>query len=187
LNREVTVWTATAAWLAAVVVGFWLWERYDTTPGAAGEPAAARSSPGRWQLTVFAHPHCPCTRASLRELADISRGTPGLSVRILFVRPAGAPAGWERGEAWDEAANVSGAEIACDATGAEARSAGAETSGFAILTDPTGLAVFRGGLTPARGRGGESAGRRAVLAWLGGGNGPATAPVFGCPLFTPDE
>jgi hypothetical protein len=111
---------------------------------------------------------------------------PDLSVRVVFVRPAGCPDGWERGGGWELAAGVPGAELACDTTGDEARRFGAETSGHAVLTDPAGAVVFRGGLTPARGRTGESPGRQAVLAWVNSGGGAETAPVFGCPLFTPD-
>jgi hypothetical protein len=189
VGREVTVWAVAVAWLSGIAVGFWHWERYDTTSSSAGTTTVAASEPirDRWQLTVFAHPHCPCTRAALRELADITHAAPELSVRVLFVRPAGARGGWEHGDSWETAAQIPGGEVTCDAGGAEARRFGAETSGFAVLTDPTGRVVFRGGLTQARGRTGESAGRRAVLAWVSSGSGATTAPVFGCLLFNPDE
>ena len=173
-------------WLATVGCGFWLWERYDTTPGLSPGPASApvpdEPSRRRWQLTLFGHPHCPCFRASLRELADVTRAVPEVSARVVFVCPPGTGDGWERGDAWDAAARLPAVEVRGDA-GAEARRLGAATSGTAVLTDPTGRTVFRGGLTPARGRTGESAGPRAVLAWVSAGDGAPTAPVFGCPLF----
>ncbi len=189
MRHEVTVWAVAAGWLAAVGIGFWVWERYDTTPGRAGAATDAAGEPPRdcWRLIVFAHPRCPCTLAALRELADIARAAPELSVCVLFVRPAGARDDWERGDSWDTAALIPGAEVGCDADGTEARRFGAETSGFAVLTNTTGRVVFRGGLTRGRGRTGESAGGRAVLTWLGSRTGAATAPVFGCPLFTPDD
>jgi hypothetical protein len=142
---------------------------------------------GRWRLTVFAHAHCPCSRATLRELDGLARAEPDLSTRVVFVRPPDCPAGWERGEAWDAATRIPGAEVACDPDGAAAQKLGAETSGHAVLTDPTGRVVFRGGLTPARGRTGGSEGRNAVMAWVSGGTGAAVAPVFGCPLFAPAD
>ena len=189
VGRETTIWLMGFGWLALVLGGFWLWERYDSTPGAAGGQAAAADAavPGRWRLTVFAHPRCPCTRATLREAAEIATAAPQLSVRVLFVCPTDGPTGWERGEAWELATCIPGAEVGCDATGADARRCGAETSGQAVLCDPAGRVVFRGGLTQARGRTGESAGRRAVLAWVRGTSGAAGAPVFGCPLFTPGD
>ncbi|MBN9122744.1 MAG: hypothetical protein J0I06_26975 [Planctomycetes bacterium] len=189
MGREATIWAGTVVWLALALGGFWLWERHDATPGATGTPAAAADEPlgDRWRLTVFVHPRCPCGRASFEEAAELMRAAPELSVRVLFVCPPGAPDGWERGAGWDAATRLAGAEVARDADGAQARRFGAETSGFAVLADPNGRVVFRGGLTPARGRTGEGRGRRAVLAWLSSGSGEGTAPVFGCSLFDPDE
>lgn len=188
-NREAAIGVLAGAWLAAVAAGLWAWERYDATPGTAGAATAAANEParGHWQLTLFAHPHCPCSRAAIRELAEIARAEPRLAVRVLFVRPAGAREGWERGDSWAAASAVGGAAVACDADGREARRLGAETSGFAVLADPSGRGVFRGGLTQGRGRAGESAGRRAVLGWVRAGAGASAAPVYGCPLFAPDE
>ena len=178
-----------AVWLAAALGGFWLWERYDATPGPQGGSAAAtaQAATGGWRLTLFAHPHCPCTRTSLREMTEIPRDAPALSVRVVFVRPAGAPEEWERGDSWEAAGRMPGAEVARDVDGTEAKRLGAKTSGLAVLSDPGGRIVFRGGLTSGRGRGGDSVGRRAVLSWLRTGRGDPTAPVFGCPLFTPDD
>lgn len=185
-QREAAVWGAGAAWLALVVGGFWFWERYELTPGAASHPTAPdERGTGRWELTVFAHPRCPCSRATLRDLAQIVADSPDLTIRVLFVRPEGAADGWERSESWDTAGSIPGARVTCDADGVEARRLGAETSGAAVLTDPDGRVVFRGGLTTARGRTGPSAGRQAVRAWVSGGEGAAKAPVFGCPLFDP--
>lgn len=185
--REMAIWCVAVAWFGAIAIGFWVWERYDTTPGATGKPTvAAGEARDHWQLTFFAHPHCPCTRAGLGELAEITRSAPTLSVRVLFVRPPEARLGWEHGDSWDAATQLPGAKVTCDEGGGEARRLGAETSGFAVLANPDGHVVFRGGLTLARGRVGESAGRRAVLAWLNSGNGNPSAPVFGCPLFTHD-
>jgi hypothetical protein len=63
-------------WLGTLGVGEWLLSAYKTTPGERGDPPAAwpSGSPiaepsGRWVLILFAHPHCPCTRATVGELA----------------------------------------------------------------------------------------------------------------------
>lgn len=187
-GRETALWVVSAGWLAAVLGGFWFWERADGTPGAIGPAVAGPDEPGlgRWRVTAFLHPHCPCSRATLRELAELVAAAPAVAARVVFVRPADCPDGWERGEAWELAARIPGAELTCDATGAQARRFGAETSGQVVLTDPGGMVVFRGGITQARGRTGDSTGRRAVLAWVNTGAGAATAPVYGCRLFTPE-
>lgn len=190
MTRETAVWLVGAGWLAVIAGGFWAWERYDATPGAARSPQpepAVESEPRseRWRLTVFVHPRCPCSRAALDELAEIAHAAPDLATRVLFVLPPGVEPGWARGESWDEAGRIAGSERVVDSDGAEAVRLGAETSGHAVLTDPAGRAVFRGGLTQARGRAGESPGRRAVLDWVRGCPAAPSAPVFGCPLQAP--
>lgn len=168
-------------WLGGVAGGFAAWERYDATPGPQAAGAAPPAGPA-WTLTLYAHPHCPCTRASLAELAELARAAPGLDVSVVFVRPEGAEPGWERSASWDAAAAVPGAHVRCDTDGSEAARIGAVTSGQAVLTDAAGRVAFRGGLTRARGRVGESPGRRVVLAILRGEETTDAAPVYGCPL-----
>lgn len=168
---------AAVVWLAGVAAGFAAWDRYDATPGAqaaaAGEPGAAA-----WALTLYAHPHCPCTRASLDELAELARALPpDVAVRVVFVRPAGVEPGWERTASWDAAAAIPGVAVTCDAA-----RAGAATSGHVVLTDATGRVAFRGGLTRGRGRVGESAARRTILEVVAGERPDGEAPVYGCPL-----
>ena len=187
MGREWRVRVLAGCWVGLVLCGFWRWERYDRTAGGVGRGTTHSDEVGRWQLTVFAHPHCPCSRATLRELDALARATPALATRVLFVRPPGGPGEWERGEAWDAATRIPGAEVSCDHDGISARTFGAKTSGHAVLTDPTGRVVFCGGLTRARGRTGASEGRNAVAVWVGGGVGAEAAPVFGCPLFAGDE
>ncbi|MDY3563672.1 hypothetical protein R5W23_005288 [Gemmata sp. JC673] len=186
MARENGVWLLTAVWLSAIGAGLWLWERYDTTPGAAGTPAALENAPThRWQLTVFVHPRCPCSRATLVELAQLAAAAPDLSVRIRFVVPRGVGSGWAQGPLWVEAGRMPGVSVDLDPDGAQARLFGAETSGHAALTAPDGVVVFSGGLTPGRGRPGEGLARRAVLGWMRGRTGASTAPVFGCELLPP--
>jgi hypothetical protein len=190
-GRETASVVLVTAWLGVAVGGFAVWENYDAAPGDNPRAADSTGGPagtGRWELVMFAHPRCPCTRASLDELGEVLASNPAVRVRVLFVRPAGAGDGWERGDSWSAAAGLPGAEVACDRDGAEARRVGATTSGHVELTDPAGRVVFRGGVTKARGRAGASAGRRAVLAHLRGDQtADREAPVFGCPLFAPND
>jgi hypothetical protein len=175
-------------WLAVIAVGFGVWDAYEATPGGAGPAAAEDHRPtGRPSLVVYAHPRCPCTRATLAELAEVlATVPPGVAVEVVFVRPAGTPARWERTESWDAAARLPGARVRSDVGGAEARRAGAETSGHVVARDATGKVGFRGGVTRARGRFGDSPGRRAVEAVLAGRSPEVgEAPVFGCPLSVP--
>ena len=73
-----------AAWLALAGAGSWAMMRYENAPGAAGRPprewpGASRLERGVDQptLVLVAHPHCPCTRATLGELAILLARCPG--------------------------------------------------------------------------------------------------------------
>ncbi|MBX9628827.1 MAG: hypothetical protein K2X82_33845 [Gemmataceae bacterium] len=185
MRTEAAVWGGLGAWLTAVAVGFGLFHGYDATPGPAAAAASNESAgTGSWQVVLYAHPHCPCTRASLAELAEIvARGPHGMVTEVVFVRPPGTPPGWERGTNWGAAGRLTGVNVRLDEGGVEARRAGAAASGLTVVTDPTGAVVYRGGISPARGRPGDNPGRRAVLAALRGEPAGPPAPVYGCPLF----
>jgi hypothetical protein len=174
-----------ATWLGLVATGFAFWEKYDSTPGQAERADSSPPSTQRgWELVLFAHPQCPCTRASLGELAELAhQAGPNLAIRVVFVRPSDAPEGWEHSELWSMAAAIPGVQVSCDPDGSEARRSGATTSGHLVLYDPLGRVAFYGGITRGRGRVGESSARQTILALLAGSE-PAIreTPVFGCAL-----
>lgn len=182
-SRPWLVALVAVAWLGAVGAGFAAWERYDATPGPRGPDAPGAPGAARWTLTLYAHPHCPCTRAALGELAELARLLPpDAAVAVAFVRPVGVEPGWELTPSWDAAAAIPGVAVRCDVEGSDAARAGAATSGHAVLTDATGRVAFRGGLTRGRGRVGESAARRTILGVVAGESSGGNAPVYGCPL-----
>jgi hypothetical protein len=77
-----------------------------------------------------------------------------------------------------------------DEGGVEAKRFGVATSGHVLLFDRAGRLLFSGGITPARGHEGDSLGRDALIERLAGTrtiSGPATSPVFGCPLANPES
>jgi hypothetical protein len=168
--------------------------RYEATPGAAAtaplewpaETPLARV-PERATLVMLAHPHCPCTRASIGELALLMAHFHGrLTAHVLFLRPPGTPEEWEATNLWDSAAAIPGVVVASDPDGAQARRFGAMTSGQVVLYDASGRLAFSGGITRARGHAGGNPGRDAITAVLEKGLAAATeTPVFGCSLVTP--
>jgi hypothetical protein len=72
-----------------------------------------------------------------------------------------------------------------DRGGAEARRFGVATSGHVLVYDVSGLLVFSGGITAARGHGGDNSGRASVFDRIKNAEGSRSGnPVFGCPLAT---
>ena len=182
-------------WAAAVTTGFFCLLQYEKTPGQVGALSScwpAGSSlvfdPTRLNLVMLAHPRCPCTRASVAELAQImARSGERTAACVLFLRPKGFPASWARTDLWRGAEAIPGVNVLCDEEGVEARRFGAVTSGHVVLFDRDGRLLFRGGITSTRGHLGDNAGRRGVLALLTRGAVDRTeTPVFGCPLHDPD-
>ena len=67
-----------AAWVLGLAVGIRVLLRYANTPGVLARPpielpaeAPVKMARGRYTLAVFVHPQCPCSRATLEELAHI--------------------------------------------------------------------------------------------------------------------
>jgi hypothetical protein len=189
-RNAVTIWF----WVAAVAVGSICMARYDNAAGP--DSAAPREWPGESEiarsgetptLVMFVHPECPCTRASLGELARILAQCPGRArVFVLVLHDAGLLKDAEETPIWRAAAAIPGVKVLRDWNGTEARAFHAMTSGRAMLYDPAGRLLFAGGITMARGHAGDNDGSDALCALLWGREPARTAtPVFGCPLFTP--
>jgi hypothetical protein len=196
LRSRVLFCAATAAWLCAVLAGTTGLMRYKNAAGAQLEPpsrwpqaSSIVRTPGRATLVLAAHPHCPCTRATLNELDRLLVRADGrLEAAVLFVKPRGAPAGWEDTDLWRRVASMPRANALLDVDGVEAHRFHALTSGEVVVYDETGKLLFSGGITIARGHEGDSAGRAYILAALGGAQlAHPNAPVFGCALDTPDN
>lgn len=184
-------------WLVAVVAGAGALLVYEYTPGksAAGVPenwsASSRipTVPDRPTLVMFAHPKCPCTRASIGELAALMTRCQGrVNAQVVFFRPEGTAEDWAHTDLWQSAAQIPGVTVRSDEGGKEALRFQAVTSGHVVVYDTLGHLAFSGGITEARGHSGDNEGRDAVVAILNekGGANPGTQ-VFGCSLRDPER
>lgn len=184
-----------AGWLAAVTAGFVSMFHYSA------EPAAIATPPARWPtqaplsldplrptLVLFAHPHCPCTRATLAELDRVmARCVDRLAATVLFYKDPQLGPRWERTELWDHAASIPGVRPLADPLGETARVFGAMTSGLAVLYAPDGHLMFHGGITASRGHEGDNAGAEAIIDLVASGTGAfRTSEVYGCALVGPE-
>ncbi|HEV7242556.1 MAG TPA: RedB protein [Thermoanaerobaculia bacterium] len=192
-RRDLGLVSLAVVWLIVVVGGMAYTWRYKTIPGKAAAaperwPAASelRRPSGRPTLVLLAHPRCPCSRASIAELARLQAvvGSRTHSI-VLFLRPEGMPEGWERSDLWSRAAEIPGVAVVADADGREARVFGTHTSGEVLYYDRSGTLAYSGGLTGARGHEGTSAGFRTIVSLVRGERADRReAPVFGCSLDT---
>lgn len=178
---------AVVAWAIALVgVVGWL-VMFETEPA----PAAASSEPGpqppRWRMDVYAHPRCPCTRATIEEVSRLAaRLGDRIELRFWFFRPDGEPDAWAHSGSWKSASTIERAVVATDPGGRLASRAGATASGHVVLSSPDGRPVFNGGVTLTRGHVGPSPGGDAIYSWAISGSGLEQAPTLGCPLFGND-
>jgi hypothetical protein len=190
-RRRLVLTTSIVAWLLAVGAGLIILCRYENTPGATGTspaqwPAESRIQPtaGQATLVIVVHPHCPCTRASIGELALVmARCRSRVTAYVLFVKPEGVAENWEKTDLWVSAAGIPGVNVICDEKGDEAGHFNSRTSGETMLYDQAGRLVFAGGITASRGHSGDNAGRSAIVSLLTEGATPKSNTfVFGCSL-----
>lgn len=178
-------------WIAAVAFGLGVLFQYENKPGPVGAlspewPAAhIERAADRPTLVMLAHPHCPCTAASINELAQVMARLQGkVAAYVLFVKPKESGRDWEETNLRRSAEAIPGVKVVFDPDGVEAGRFGAETSGHTLLFGADGQLLFSGGLTASRGHAGENAGESAILA-LVNHQTPARdrSLVFGCSLI----
>jgi len=181
-----------ALWSVLCAAGVWTLVRYEATPAAvtavapATWPAESRfpRAANRAVLLTFLHPYCPCSRATLEEVDKIvARHGAAADVRVVIVRPVGAPAAWAKAPLVASARALPGVTVVDDEDGVEAARFGATTSGATVLYGRDGRLLFHGGITISRGHVGGNPGEDAVVQCLTDGRPERDeAPVFGCPL-----
>jgi len=179
-------------WIFVITAGFSILAHEEFTPVANlpqvsifPRASGIKLASDKPTLLFFAHPHCPCTRASLHELDGLLSNTGSkVSVLIVFIIPKGVQPGWEEGDLWNSAANIPGIRVLRDQDGREATRFGVKGSGHVLVYDPSGKLLFSGGITPSRGHEGDNPGRSAVIDLVLNGHTLVNhTPVFGCSLL----
>jgi len=174
-----------AVWASLVLTGFAILESYANGPGVPAKPPAQANSPrDRNRLIVFIHPQCPCSRATLSELAQLQSDCGSeLNARVEIFAPASMPTEWTKGDLYRQAKSIPGVDVHLDAEGKTAKAYRVSTSGQALLYSPEGQLVFSGGLTESRGHEGRNGSTDAIEAYVRTGHIPIShGPVFGCAL-----
>jgi hypothetical protein len=180
------------AWVAVLSLGLGALLNYESAPGQVGAVPSTWPAGSKIQLAandqtlvMLAHPHCPCTRASVSELAQIMARVEGkVHAYVIFLKPQNSGSDWDDTDLRRSAAQIPGVTVLSDVDGAEARRFGAETSGHTFLFDHRGRLLFSGGITESRGHAGDNAGESAIVS-LANTHTSARAKtfVFGCSLL----
>jgi hypothetical protein len=191
-NAKTVIAVSIAAWAIVLVFGLRTLLVYAHTPGRLASPPSQwpMASPvglarGRASLLVFAHPQCPCSRATLGELEKIlACCRKQVEVTVFFYRPRTAPKDWAETDLWRTAAAMPGVRVLEDPDADIARLFGAQVSGQVVLYDVSGRLAFNGGITAFRGHSGDNDGSDAVMA-IASHQVPRrrATPVFGCALY----
>jgi len=192
-------------WLAAIAAGAWLaiaalgqramlnYDYASALPGAPPEKWPATSEvphiPGLPTIVVVAHPRCPCTRATIEELAKLmARVHDRATAAVVFVRPHEFAEGWEKTDLWTNAVRIPGVTVISDPDGTEASRFGAQASGQAMLYSAAGDLQFTGGITASRGHSGDNVGRSAIVSMIDGEPSVTSrTSVYGCSLHNPER
>lgn len=190
------IYLGAIVWLSAAISGGIYLTRFKNTPAEANVaypavfPRQSRMEldPGRPTLMFFAHPKCPCTRASLRELSRLMTHTTGkLKAYVIFIKPRDAGDDWVNTDLRDVAEAIPGVEVLIDEVERETKIFNAQTSGLTLLYDKSGALRFDGGITASRGHEGDNAGRTAIFEIVTTDAAhTAETLVFGCPLGQKD-
>jgi hypothetical protein len=183
-----------ALWVMTVAFGLHALMVYKGIPGTAGP------TPETWPenelialpakkplLVMFAHPRCPCTKASLGELELLAaQAKDRFEAVVLFYQPANESEAWSKTASTDIARAIPGVRVVFDKEGDLAKRFGAETSGQTMVYAHNGKLLFSGGITGSRGHLGENQGFDMVLNLLRNESSllpQKTTEVFGCGLF----
>ena len=189
------LWGAMAVvWVVVVAAGMRVMLNYENTPGHAGDPPAMWPAQSRIPRTaglptivIMGHPKCPCTRATIGELAVMmARLHNRATAVVVLARPQGTPDGWDDTDLRRSAAEIPGATVMSDLDEVEVDRFNAEVSGQTMFYNAEGKLLFIGGITASRGHSGDNVGRSSIVSLVTNGTAErARTAVFGCALHTP--
>ncbi len=191
--RDRKVFLLITFWVMAIAFGLHALMVYKGTPGVSGR------TPETWPknklialpadkplLLMFAHPRCPCTKASLGELEILAAQAKNkFEAVVLFFEPEADSEAWTKTASVKIAESIPGVRVLFDKEGGVAKRFAAETSGQTVVYNSDGKLLFSGGITGSRGHMGDNQGFDLVLKLLDDGafSPPRTTKVFGCGLF----
>ena len=123
-----------SAWILLAGFGFKQLLVYSNTAGLPATPtrewpsnSSVHRDPAFASLVIFAHPHCPCSTATLGELERLIPHTKGkIKNFVVFVKPAGLSDDWAKEDLWKKSESIPEVLTLLDVGGYEAAKFGAK-------------------------------------------------------------
>ncbi len=193
IHSKSVVLSIMALWFSLCAFGLSRLALYENAPalsihGAARWPVPDLAPGPDYTLVMSIHPQCPCTRATLQELAIALTHCPKLHAYLLFIKPEGVTEAWVKSDLWSTAANFPRCSLIVDQAGKLSAAFNARSSGQSYLYAPNGQLSYSGGITQSRGHVGDNQGLTTIISLA---NKETTTvrskPVFGCSLFAADK
>jgi len=183
-----------AVWILTIAAGMSAVWTHELSPGPPALPSSVWPAASKLPhpsstpvLVMLAHPRCPCTRASIGELAKLMASMQGrLSSHVLFYVPKHSGIDWQKTDLWASAQAIPGVRVNADEDGRESKLFRAATSGQTVLYGISGQLLFSGGITKSRGHSGDNASTSAIVSLINEAKpDQERTPVFGCDLLGP--
>lgn len=148
------------------------------------EKSVVQLARGRQNIILFIHPMCPCTMASVDELAELMHvGQEDAIGTVIALMPTELKSEWSSQPVFSALKRIRNVSISYDSDGSQAATFGATTSGHVLIYDGRGVLQFSGGITASRGHSGDNANLQAAKNIILDRNPKfATTPVLGCAL-----
>jgi hypothetical protein len=127
--RKAVFATVVLIWGASIFYGARVLMQYETGAGKPGEPPSKwpqasrlQRAAGKFTLVMMAHPDCPCTRAGVKELEQLSVRLAGrLDAFVVFRKPEASRDDVSSSVLWKTVAAIPGVTVWHDAPGDETR------------------------------------------------------------------
>ena len=157
----------------------------NSSAAPTGGAEGVHSSEPTWQLLVFVHPKCPCTRATIHNLDLVSRRSDlRLEIIPVIFRPLHGDATWLETDNTRRLATLTRRSLVDDEDSQLARQFNVQVSGHCLLYDCAGRLRFSGGITASRGHEGRCRTLAALTKTLEGHSIDQTRwPVYGCQMY----
>ncbi len=180
----------TVSWLLLLPAAICVQLRYDSLPGIAAVPKTAWPAASKIKystitntLVMVLHPRCPCSRASVQQVASMMNTTNPPKCIFLFYTPSIFAKGWEKTDIWNQASEIPDSVLISDIDGRETKTSEHPHPDRPTFFDRQGFLRYSGGLTEGRGHQGECRNLEAAIKALNDSHKPTTfGAVYGCPV-----